>query len=191
MEQDLKIQQQFNCNFLIIYFYIDMKALEFNVLRMILLMEIDYSFCEAFEKEGFSPDVEQLRNTYDAFGKVNHKAEQALKRIYKELVVGDALKAYNEIVLPPEVMISDTLKIAQILESNVPEGVIAILTGREDFADNTTNGDKLYGASAIEDAHIETIDGTEADAAQEDKDFLNELRIKMGAKDYSYIQLIK
>jgi len=187
-----------------------MKPLEFNVLRMILLMTANYSFCEAFEKEGFSPDVEQLRNTYDAFGKVNHKAEHALKRIYKEHIayeikkgstgvfkdsiereVQKNVKAYNEIVLPPEVMISDTLKVAQILESNVPEGVIAILTGREDFADNTTNGDKLYGASAIEDAHIETIDGTEADAAQEDKDFLNELRIKMGAKDYSYIQLIK
>lgn len=183
-----------------------MKPLEFNVLRMIILMTQDYSFCEAFEKEGFNPDVNELRNVYDALGKINHKAEQALKRIYKEHIAYEIkkgtekfftseieknVKAYNEIVLPPVIEFSDKLIVAQILERNVPEEVIAILTGREDFADNTTNGDKLYGASSIEDAHLETIDGTEADASEESKTYLNELRIKMGAKDISYIQLIK
>jgi len=171
-----------------------MKALEFNVLRMIILMTEDYSFCESFEKEGFSPNVENLRNTFDALGKLNYKAEAALKRVYNIHVLNGFekdIKKYNEIVMPPVIEFSDKLVVAQMLESSIPKGVVAILTGREDFADNTTNGDKLYGAGAIEDAHTETIDGTEADATQEERDYLNELRVMMGAKDISYIQIIK
>jgi len=170
-----------------------MKPLEFNILRMIILMTEDYSFCEAFEKEGFNPDASDLRDIYDAMGKIHYKAELALKRIYKEWVIGDkdAIKKYNEIVLPPVIEFSDTLIVAQLLENNVPNGVIAILAGREDFADRTTNEDKLYGTNAIEEAHLEAEDGTEDDATQEDKDFLNELKVKMEALDYSYIQLIK
>jgi len=81
-----------------------MKPLEFNVLRMILLMTQEYSFCEAFEQEGFSPDVSQLQNSYDAGGgKINHKAEQALRRVYTYHIVNgfeaEILK-YNSIVLP-------------------------------------------------------------------------------------------
>ena len=81
-----------------------MKPLEFNVLRMILLMTQEYSFCEAFEQEGFSPDVSQLQNSYDAGGgKINHKAEQALRRIYKNHIVNGfeaEILEYNSIVLP-------------------------------------------------------------------------------------------
>jgi len=81
-----------------------MKPLEFNVLRMILLMTQEYSFCEAFEQEGFSSDVSQLQNAYDAGGgKINHKAEQALRRVYKNHIVNGfeaEIFEYNSIVLP-------------------------------------------------------------------------------------------
>ena len=172
-----------------------MKKLEFNTLRMIILMTQDYSLCEAFEKEGFNPDVSQLRNAYDAGnGKINHKAENALKFIYREFVVnGDEndIKAYNDVTLPVEVAFNDTLKIAQIVESTLPKGVVKILAGREDYRDATDNDDKLYGTDAIETAIVECEVGTEPDAIQEDKDYLEALNNKMGVNEISYIQLIK
>ena len=172
-----------------------MKALEFNILRMILLMTADYSFCEAFEKEGFNPDVSQLQNAYDASGgKINRKAARALKKVYKDHIFnGDEkdIKAYNEIVFPREVVFNDTLKVAQIVETTLPKGVIKILEGREDYKDSTDNNDKLYGAGAIEDAIIECEAGAEPYATQEDKDFLDVLNMKMGINEISYIQLIK
>lgn len=171
-----------------------MKPLEFNVLRMILLMTAEYSFCEAFEKEGFSPDASLLRNTYDALGKINHKAEQALKRVYKEHIVegfDEDIKKYNEIVLPPEIQINDVIKVAQIVEDTMPKRIVEVLSGREDFSDTTTNGDRVYGANSIEEAHLEVENGTEPNVSEEDKSYLNELRVKMGAKDFCYIQLIK
>ncbi|MHA1816815.1 MAG: hypothetical protein ACTSX1_12465 [Candidatus Heimdallarchaeaceae archaeon] len=172
-----------------------MKALEFNVLRMIILMTQEYSFCEAFEQEGFSPDVSKLRNAYDAGdGKINHRAEMALKRVYKKHIA-EGFEAeiieYNAIVLPPTVEFNDTLKIAQIVESAMPKGVVKILAGREDYRDATDNNDKLYGTDAIETAIIECEVGTEPDAAQEDKDYLEALNNKMGVNEISYIQLIK
>lgn len=172
-----------------------MKKLEFNTLRMIILMTQDYSLCEAFEKEGFNPDVSELRNAYDAGnGNINHKAKNALKFIYREHIVnGDEndIKAYNDITLPPTIEFNDILKVAQIIESTLPKGVVTILAGREDYRDATDNNDKLYGTDAIETAIIECEVGTEPDATQEDKDYLEALDKKMGANEISYIQLIK
>ena len=171
-----------------------MKALEFNTLRMIILMTEDYSFCEAFEKEGFSPDASQLQDAYDAGGgKLNYKEVNALKYIYREFIVnGDEndIKQYNEIVMPPEIHFNDILVVAQVLESNLPKGVLEVLAGREEFKDATDNDDKLYGTSSFEDAIIECDAGVE-NHNKEVLDYLEALNKKMANENISYIQLIK
>lgn len=79
-----------------------MKILEFSVARMIGLMIEDYSFCEAFADQGFSADVNDLIVAHSG-GKINYKAERALRGIYKNNVTGDekATKIYNEVVVAP------------------------------------------------------------------------------------------
>jgi len=86
---------------------------------------------------------------------------------------------------------NDTLKVAQIVESTMPKGVVKILAGREDYNDATTNGDKIYGTDAIESAIIECDEGIEKSATKEDVEYLEALDQKMGANEISYIQLIK
>lgn len=73
--------------------------MKFDLFKMIALMVHDYSFCEAFEKEGFNSDVSELINVIKCTGKINHKAELALRRIFKNNIVGDkeTEKLYNSL----------------------------------------------------------------------------------------------
>lgn len=170
-----------------------MKPIEFNVLRMILLMTANYSFCEAFEKEGFTGDISELQGAYNVGnGKINHKAELVLRKIYKEHIVNGSeedINEYNNIILPPEIKFISRLVIARILESSLPKGVAEILEGREDYV-ATEDNDKLYGTEALEDAIIE-CDVITFNRSKEVLAFLEALNLKMSIEGVSYIQIIK
>ena len=82
-----------------------MEALAFDPLRIIIMMETESSFVEAWTSMGYgTPNPNDLKFTIKA-DILNHKAKLALRRIYGLKVVrgGDEMIAkYNAVELPPK-----------------------------------------------------------------------------------------
>lgn len=165
-----------------------MKPLEFNLLRMITLMTQNYSFCESFEKEGFSADVSELQMAYDAGGgKINHKALLALKRIYKEHIVegfDEDIKEYNEVVLPIEIKFDDELKVMQLMEEKIPNDVQKILEENASFVDTVKTLDESF-------ISVGTIEDLKEHHSEEVNNYLNKLFLALNGADAGYLKIMK
>lgn len=66
---------------------------------MLILMQTEKKLVNAFKAEGFGTDINQAL-TFAKQGMFNPKAERALKRIYKEQIIGNIklTKKYNDIL---------------------------------------------------------------------------------------------
>lgn len=165
-----------------------MKALEFNTLRMITLMTKEYEFCEAFEKEGFSPDVSQLQMAYEAGGgKINHKAELALKRIYKEHIVEgyeEEIIKYNDVVMPIEIKFEEELKIVQLSQETIPDDIQWQLEKWASFKDSDSSLNETLTS-------LGTIEEMIPNCKETAKEYLTALVRAMNMADASYVQIVK
>lgn len=77
-----------------------MKALKFELMRMIILMQTTPSLVEAFKEAGFGANVKELKMLADN-DIVNGKAVKALQKIYKELIEKGSdkmIEKYNSVI---------------------------------------------------------------------------------------------
>ncbi|MEK6829777.1 MAG: hypothetical protein AABY15_06675 [Nanoarchaeota archaeon] len=77
-----------------------MKAMKFELMRMIVLMETEKSLVKEFKAEGFDGDIHTLRMLAEN-DSVNHKAVLALKRVYKKLIENGSdkmIEKYNSVI---------------------------------------------------------------------------------------------
>ena len=164
-----------------------MKALEFNILRMVALMIEEYSFCEAFEKEGFSADVGQLKVLAEN-DMVSHKAKLALKRIYNMHILNgfdEDIKKYNEVeVTEQKVFFEEQLKVVQLRQELIPDDIQNSLEEEASFKDtNNDIGEYIISLGTVHELYSK--------ASEEQAAFLLELYNRMNFADASYVQIVK